>query len=59
MMIFLLIYTHIAALVLGSVVFEWWATRKDFWVDMCALAFIVVLWPVSVPLMIKSIRLKP
>lgn len=56
MMTFLLIYTHIAALVLGTVVVDWWATRKDFWVDVCALAFIVVLWPVSVPLMIKAAR---
>lgn len=56
MMTFLLIYTHIAALVLGTVVVDWWATRKDFWVDVCSLAFIVVLWPVSVPLMIKAAR---
>lgn len=56
MMAFLLIYTHISVLVLGTVVVEWWATRKEFWVDVCALAFIVVLWPVSVPLMIKAAR---
>lgn len=56
MIIFLLIYTHIAAIVLGVVFLEWWATRSRFWVDVWALAFIIMLWPLVVWFTLKKWR---
>lgn len=59
MMTFLLIYTHIAALVLGLVLLDWWKTRGRFWVDVWALVFIVAIWPWALWLIIQNGRPKP
>lgn len=59
MMNFLLIYTHIAALVLGLVFNEWWNTRRSFWVDVLALLFIGIAWPWALYLIVRDARKGP
>lgn len=59
MMTFLLIYTHIAAVVLGVVFLDWWTTRKSFWIDVWALFFIVALWPLVVWALIQKRAERP
>lgn len=59
MMTFLLIYTHIAALVLGLVLLDWWKIRGRFWVDVWALVFIVALWPWALYLIVRDARKGP
>lgn len=59
MMTFLLIYTHIGALVVGWACNDWWSLRSRFWADVFVLAFIAVAWPWVLYLMIRDARKGP
>lgn len=59
MMAFLLIYTHIAALVLGWAFDDWWSSRRGFWVDVFVLVFIAIAWPWALYLIVCDERKRP
>lgn len=56
MMTFLLIYTHIAALVVGWVFDDWWSSQRGFWVDVSVLVFVAVAWPWALYLIVRDAR---
>lgn len=58
-MIFLLIYTHIAALSLGVFIVDIIATRKNLIVDIAAVLMVSVLWPYTLFLLIQHEVKKP
>lgn len=59
MMTFLLIYTHIAALMMGLIFNEWLKTRGNFWVDVFALLLVSIAWPWPLYLMVRDARKGP
>lgn len=56
MMTFLLIYTHIAALVVGWSFDDWRTCRRGDWVDFIILAFIAIAWPWALYLIVCDER---